>query len=225
MRGEGQMFRLLLGIVLVQEFKGYRLPSNSHGFISTEQFAMFLVEGMDYDYGLEIMMVVACVQNMCRPGPAVLVLYLLNYLLSVNISRLSACVMNCNQIQYVNQLKMQCSTVVANSYNLVNHRNQALSIMSSQLIRTHSCEPHPAASSQTISVPPSVFCPQMLPDLCFEFFCFFSEPCLICKSFFVQLTLLNVFSLKVFLNSTLTLLSSFEETHLCQKSYFVCHLH
>lgn len=57
---------------------------------------MFLVEGMDYDYGLEIMMLVVCIQNMCRPGPAVLVLYLLNYVLSVNISRLSVCV---NELQ------------------------------------------------------------------------------------------------------------------------------
>lgn len=59
---------------------------------------MFLVEGMDYDYGLEIMMVIVCIQNMCRPGPAVLVLYPLNCVLSVNISIPSACVMNCNQI-------------------------------------------------------------------------------------------------------------------------------
>lgn len=57
---------------------------------------MFLVEGMDYDYRLEIMMVIVCIQNMCIPGPAVLVLYPLNCVLSVNISRLS--VMNCNQI-------------------------------------------------------------------------------------------------------------------------------
>lgn len=42
---------------------------------------MFLVEGMDYDYGLEIMMVIVCIQNMCRPGPAVLVLYPLNCVL------------------------------------------------------------------------------------------------------------------------------------------------
>lgn len=57
---------------------------------------MFLVEGMDYDYRLEIMMVIVCIQNMCIPGPAVLVLYPLNCVLSVNISRPS--VMNCNQI-------------------------------------------------------------------------------------------------------------------------------